>query len=250
MCRPRLQRFKHVFWRNSMQPKAAMIFAAGFGKRMAPLTDGTPKPMLKVLNTPLIDHAFALLRSTSIKKFVVNTHYLAQQVEDHVSSIEGAVYLREVPDLLETGGGLKNALPLLGAGPVVTVNSDLIFTEGSPLPALMAVWNPEKMDALLALVPIENTIAHNGAGDFFCDPEGRLSRKGAQVSAPFVYTGVQIVKTDGLAKISDRVFSLNKLWDQMIATRRAYGMIYPGQWVDIGTPTGFAAAEQVLLRDV
>ena len=227
-----------------MTPKAAMIFAAGFGTRMAPLTDHTPKPMLSVAGKPLINHSLDLL--DGITNIVVNTHYLADQLEHHLRNTPHVTCLRESPDILETGGGLKNALPLLGADPVLVLNSDAVFVGANPLPALLSHWNPSKMDALLTLVPITNTIEHTGAGDFFCGNDGQLSRRGENPAAPYVYTGVQILKTDRLAEIKQSAFSLNLLWDQMIAEGRAYGLIYDGKWVDVGRPAGITAAEKAL----
>lgn len=227
-----------------MTPKAAMIFAAGFGTRMAPLTDTMPKPMLSVAGKPLINHSLDLL--DGITNIVVNTHYLANQLEDHLRNTPHVTYLRESPDILETGGGLKNALPLLGSDPVVVLNSDAVFVGDTPIPALLSHWDPAKMDALLTLVPIANTIEHKGAGDFFCGTDGQLSRRGENPAAPYVYTGVQILKTDRLAAIPQTAFSINLLWDQMIAEGRAFGLVYSGKWVDVGRPSGITAAEKAL----
>lgn len=227
-----------------MTPKAAMIFAAGFGTRMAPLTDTMPKPLLSVAGKPLINHSLDLL--DGITNIVVNTHYLADQLEDHLRNTPHVTCLRESPDILETGGGLKNALPLLGSDPVVVLNSDAVFVGDSPLPALLSHWDPNKMDALLTLVPIANTIEHRGAGDFFCGVDGQLSRRGKNPAAPYVYTGVQILKTDQLAAIPQTAFSLNLLWDQMISEGRAFGLVYSGKWVDVGRPSGITAAEKAL----
>nr|WP_323778054.1 nucleotidyltransferase family protein [Amylibacter sp.] len=227
-----------------MTPKSAMVFAAGFGTRMAPLTDRTPKPMLPVAGKPLINHSLDLL--DGIENIVVNTHYLADHLENHLRDTPHVTCLRESPDILETGGGLKNALPLLGADPVIVLNSDAVFVGDSPIPALLSHWDPAKMDALLILVPIANTIEHKGAGDFVCNAAGQLSRRGKNPAAPYVYTGVQILKTDRLAAIKETAFSLNLLWDQMIAEGRAFGLVYDGKWVDVGRPAGITAAEKAL----
>ncbi|GGA18374.1 nucleotidyltransferase family protein [Neptunicoccus cionae] len=227
-----------------MIPKTAMIFAAGFGTRMAPLTDKTPKPLIEVDGKPLIDHALSLL--DGFQNIVVNTHYLADQIETHLAGKTHVTCLQEVPEILETGGGLKNALPLLGPDPVVVMNSDAVFAGPNPVPELLARWNPDHMDALLSLVPIEQTIAHEGAGDFSCDGDGALIRRGNNPTAPYVYTGVQILKTDRLSGIAETSFSLNLLWNQMIAERRAFGWVYGGKWVDVGRPSGIQAAEKAL----
>lgn len=221
----------------------AMVFAAGFGTRMAPLTDTMPKPMISVAGKPLIDHALALLDGVST--VVVNTHYRAAQLEDYLQDRD-VIYVREEPDVLETGGGLKNALPVLGEGAVLTLNSDVIFTGENPVSRLQEAWDPARMDALLTLIPIENTVEYTGVGDFSMDAEGRIERRGARDSAPFVYGSVQILKTELLATIPEPAFSLNVIWDQMIAKGRAFGLPYDGRWVDVGRPEGIAVAERVL----
>jgi MurNAc alpha-1-phosphate uridylyltransferase len=223
----------------------AMIFAAGFGTRMRPLTDTLPKPLIEVAEKPLIDHALGLLDGVST--IVVNTHYLADQMEAHLQGRE-VTCIREIPDVLETGGGLKNALPVLGDSPVLTLNADVIFAGGNPVAALQRAWDPVRMDALLMLIPIANTVEYSGAGDFFLN-DGLIERRGSRKAAPFVYGSVQIVKTELLADVAETAFSLNVIWDRMIAQGRAYGLPYSGRWVDVGRPEGIAVAEQVL-RDV
>jgi MurNAc alpha-1-phosphate uridylyltransferase len=226
-----------------MKVDRAMVFAAGFGTRMAPLTDTLPKPLIHVAGRPLIDHALQLL--DGISRIVVNTHYRAAQMEAHLAG-RNVTCLREEPEVLETGGGLKNALPVLGDGPVLTLNSDVIFAGKNAVDALQKAWNPDRMDALLTLIPVENTVEYSGVGDFFADGEGRISRRGSRSTAPFVYGSVQIIKTDLLAEITENAFSLNVIWDQMIAQKRAFGLPYDGAWVDVGRPEGIAVAEQVL----
>jgi MurNAc alpha-1-phosphate uridylyltransferase len=223
----------------------AMVFAAGFGTRMKPLTDTMPKPLIEVAGRPLINHALGLLDGVSV--VVVNTHYRADQLEAHLEA-RGVICIREEPEVLETGGGLKNALPVLGDDPVLTLNSDVIFAGGNPVAALQAAWDPEQMDALLMLIPVENTVGYSGVGDFFLN-DGHIVRRGNHDAAPYVYGSVQILKTELLAEVSDAAFSLNVIWDQMIEKGRAFGLPYDGRWVDVGRPEGIAVAEQVL-RDV
>ncbi len=221
----------------------AMVFAAGFGTRMAPLTDTLPKPLIPVAGKPLIDHALDLL--SDVSTVVVNTHYRAAQLEDYLAD-RNVVCLREEPEVLETGGGLKNALSVLGNGAVFTLNSDVIYAGPNPVDALQAAWDPDTMDALLTLIPVENTVEYSGPGDFYLDEMGRIERRGSRKSAPFVYGSVQILKTDLLAEVSQNAFSLNLIWDQMIAKGRAFGLPYEGRWVDVGRPDGIGVAEQVL----
>lgn len=220
----------------------AMVFAAGFGTRMKPLTDTMPKPLIEVAGKPLIDHSLALL--DGVVTVVVNTHYRADQLEAHLNGRE-VVCIREDPEVLETGGGLKNALPVLGGDPVLTLNSDVIFAGDNPVTALQEAWDPARMDALLTLVAVENTVEYSGVGDFYLN-EGRIERRGTREAAPFVYGSVQIIKTALLAEAKETAFSLNMVWDQMIAEGRAFGLPYGGRWVDVGRPKGIAVAEKVL----
>ena len=209
---------------------------------MKPLTDTLPKPLIEVAGKPLIDHALALLDGVST--VVVNTHYRAEQLEAHLKGRD-VICLREEPEVLETGGGLKNALSVLGEGPVLTLNSDVIFAGHNPVVALQKAWNADQMDALLTLIPVEKTVEYSGVGDFFLN-DGLIERRGARPAAPYVYGSVQIIKTELLKNVTESAFSLNVIWDQMIAQGRAYGLPYDGRWVDVGRPEGIAVAEGIL----
>lgn len=231
-----------------MRPEAAMIFAAGFGTRMAPLTDTCPKPMLPLGDRPMIDYCIAMIREAGDFRIVVNTHYLADQIETHLATIANLQCIREEPEILETGGGLRNALPLLGEAPVITANSDVLWSGPNPVRQLLAAWQPDRMDGLMAMVPLTAARGHDGAGDFFLEPDGRLRRKANAAAAPYVYGGVQIIKTKGLADFSETGFSVSKLWDRMIAAGRLFGAVYPGGWTDIGHPAGLQLAEQALRK--
>ena len=147
--------------------------------------------------------------------------------------------------MLETGGGLRHALPLLGDGPVFTMNPDAIWSGPNPLRALAQAWDGEKMDALLMCVPPDQAIGRVGGGDFVMDADGRLSR-----GAGMIYGGAQILKTDLLATVPDRVFSLNVIWDRMLEQGRAYGLNHPGKWCDVGNPEGLKLAEAMVAQDV
>lgn len=217
-----------------------MIFAAGKGTRMAPLTDHTPKPLIRVGGQTLLDRALDLGRDAGIGHVVVNTHYLGSQICDHVAGRDIAVS-DESGLLLETGGGLRKALPLLGDGPVITMNPDVIWTGTNPVRALLDAWDDTRMDALLMLVPLARTHGRQGDGDFSLDNDGRLIRRG-----DLVYGGAQIIRPDRLTEIPDQVFSLNRLWDLMIAADRAFGMVHAGEWCDVGRPDCIPLAERLL----
>lgn len=217
-----------------------MIFAAGKGTRMAPLTDVTPKPLIPVAGRSLLDRALVLAREAGIDRIVVNTHHLGGQIRDHLAGT-GIAISDEAELLLETGGGLRKALPLLGAGPVLTLNPDVIWTGPNPLARLLAAWDGRKMDALLMLVPLGRSHGRQGGGDFSLDPAARLIRKG-----DLVYGGAQILRPDRLGQIPEEVFSLNRLWDLMIAEDRAHGLVHAGAWCDVGRPDCIPLAEGLL----
>lgn len=224
---------------DTAPPDTLMLFAAGKGTRMAPLTDTTPKPMIPVAGRPLLDHALALARAGGARRIVVNTHHLGDQIAAHLAGSDVAIS-DERDALLETGGGLKKALPLIGDSPVLTLNPDVVWAGPNPVAALRAAWRGD-MDALLMLVPADRAEGRIGGGDFALDAEGRITRGGR-----FVYTGAQIIRTDGLAAIPDAVFSLNLLWDRMIADGRAFGIVHAGRWCDVGRPDCIALAEALL----
>ena len=217
-----------------------MLFAAGFGSRMGALTASRPKPLIEVAGKPLIDHALDLADAAGITKIVANLHYLGNQIADHLQNRDIQLSW-ERDQILETGGGLKAALPLLGDGPVLTLNTDAVWSGQNPLTQLLTAWDPAKMDALLLLLPAENALGHSGKGDFLLDPHGHISRANG-ANAP-IYLGAQILKTEGLLAISEPFFSLNRLWDIAIANDRAFGLIHHGGWCDVGRPEGIALAE-------
>lgn len=223
-------------------PKSLMLFAAGFGTRMGALTKDTPKPLIKVAGRSLIDHALELVPRKKIDKVVANLHYKPEQLEQHLIG-KGVTTIREEPDILDTGGGLRNALPLLGDGPVITCNSDAVWSGPNPVELLLSAWQPQRMDALLICIPMDRVHGREGAGDFTIEPDGQLTRGGSAV-----YGGVQILKTDLLAEVSETAFSLNSVWNRMAESNRLFGLTYPGRWCDVGHPGGIAEAEAMLAQ--
>ena len=211
-------------------PFPVLIYAAGFGRRMGALTKDKPKPLVPVKGRALIDYAVDIARESGAQTILVNLHYKHQMLADHLRDAPVQTRL-ELPDILETGGGLKAALPQLGAGPVVTINSDAIWQGENPIAALRAHWQPERLEALLLCIERTRAHGHSGAGDFSLAENGCLQRGGN-----LVYTGVQIIKTEGLMAIEQRAFSLNLLWAQMIERQGVYGAVYRGNWCDVGHP--------------
>jgi MurNAc alpha-1-phosphate uridylyltransferase len=234
----------------SVQLDTAMLMAAGLGKRMRPLTATRPKPLVRVAGQALIDHALDRIEDAGIRRTVVNVHYLADAVEAHLQARArqtGADYpvSDERAKLLETGGGLIHALPLLGDAPFLCANSDNLWINGpgDSIRLLASRWDDAEMDALLLVIPHARATGHRGLGDFHLDPQGRLSRRKSGRVAPFVYTGVQIISPRLIQDPPSDVFSTNIFWDRAIVQGRAYGMTHSGLWFDVGTPEAIPLVE-------
>lgn len=222
-------------------PSMTMVFAAGFGTRMGSLTKSRPKPLIEVAGRSLLDRALQLTQDANTHSFV-NAHYKSEMLEAHLKDRPNVEVLVEQPNILDTGGGLKAALPKLGNTPVFTLNSDAVWAGPNPLEILRAAWRPEHMKALLLLIPIASTVGYSRSGNFTVDARGCLSRS----PSGLVYTGAQILHTGGLESIPEQSFSLNRLWDQMLPKNQVFGVQYPGRWADVGTPEGIPLAEQML----
>jgi MurNAc alpha-1-phosphate uridylyltransferase len=232
-------------------PHTAMIMAAGLGKRMRPLTATKPKPLIEVAGKPLLDHVLEKLRSAGVRKVVVNVHYLADALEAHLASRQHGlevVISDERKLLLETGGGLVKACPLIDCDPFLALNSDNLWIDGpaDTLKLLASQWDDERMDALLLLVPLARARNHNGMGDFHMDRTGRLRRRERSHVAPFVFTGVQMVSKRLLRDAPDGPFSTNVLWNRAIEEGRCFGAVHQGLWFDVGTPKAIPMTEAAL----
>jgi N-acetyl-alpha-D-muramate 1-phosphate uridylyltransferase len=222
-------------------PDSLMLFAAGFGTRMGAMTRDRPKPLIPVAGRALIDHALEQTRGLGLNRIVVNLHYRAEMIRAHLAGWDRVTFSDETETLLETGGGLKAALPLLSGNSVLTLNSDAVWAGPSPLVCLRDAWNGARMDALLLLLPTSHAAGHQGHGDFTADAEGRLQR-----GTDLVYSGAQIIRTEDVAAYPVRQFSLNRVWDGMAERDRLFGLIYPGRWCDVGQPESIALAEAML----
>lgn len=226
-------------------PDALMLFAAGLGTRMRELTRDRPKPLIEVAGRPLIDHALDLALAARVGRIVVNVHYLAGQIRAHLAH-HPVVLSDETAALLETGGGLAHALPLLAADPVFTLNTDAVWTGANPLGELRTAWRGWE-EGLLLLVPREVATGYAGRGDFDLDDAGRVVR-----GTGYVYTGAQILRTSRFAARTPGAYSINPVWDEMIAEGVLYGSVHAGGWCDVGRPESIALAEAMLhsSRDV
>ncbi|EAR53022.1 nucleotidyltransferase family protein [Oceanicola granulosus HTCC2516] len=219
---------------------AGLFFAAGLGTRMAPLTDNRPKPLIEVGGTTLLDHALDLGDAAGIAPQVVNIHYLPDMIATHVA--HRPVRLSDERDaLLETGGGLRKARPLLGPGPVFTMNTDAVWDGPNPFDMLRAGWDGGRMEALLLCVPLERALGHPGRGDFTFAADGRIDYGPGPI-----YTGAQIIDPAVLDEIDDDAFSMRLAWDRLIARGTCYGLTYAGRWCDVGRPECLDLAESLL----
>jgi MurNAc alpha-1-phosphate uridylyltransferase len=228
-------------------PKTAMVLAAGLGTRMRPLTIHRPKALVEVGGKPLIDHALDRLRDAGVERAVVNVHYLADSLEAYLGArARPAIAISdERARLLETGGGLKKARPLLGDEPIFAANIDSVWIENRPaLDALAAAWDPAEMDAVLLLAPLADTLGFDGPGDFFMAPDGRLTHRGEAAAAPFAYVGFQILKPQLVDPgPADEPFSIFPYWMRAAEAGRLRGVVLDGFWMHVGDPEARDAAE-------
>jgi MurNAc alpha-1-phosphate uridylyltransferase len=238
----------------SLVPRLAMVLAAGKGVRMRPLTDKIPKPLVAVGGKPLIDHVLDRLAEAGVETAVVNVHYLADQIENHLAGRRAPkiVISDERGELLDTGGGVVKALPVLGAAPFFHLNADNIWIDGVKpnLLRLAAAFDPGRMDALLLLAATSGSVGYGGRGDFTMAPDGQLARRRERNVAPFVYAGVAILHPALFSTAPPGAFSLNLLFDRAIEAGRFYGLRLEGVWMHVGTPEAIAAAETAILASV
>ncbi len=233
-------------------PDYAMVLAAGLGKRMRPITDNIPKPLVTVWNKTLLDHALDALAAADVGRSVVNVHYLADQIEQHLKSrkMPDITISDERAELLDSGGGIKNAMGLLGSEPFYLLNADSFWIEGRTpnLQSLAKIWDGERMDILLLVTAHNRAVGFDGKGDFFMDPAGGLVRRGKEQIAPFIYAGAAILSPRIFANTPDGPFSINMLFDQAIEQDRLFGAQLDGLWLHVGTPDAIANAEQAIAR--
>ena len=228
-------------------PKTAMVLAAGLGTRMRPLTDDRPKALVEVGGRALIDHVLDRLAEAGVERAVVNVHWFAERLEGHLAARARGpeiIISDERTELLETGGGLKRAAPLLGHEPVFVANIDSVWIDrGDALNQLARLWNPSIMDAALLLATREGAIGFEGDGDFFLAEDGRLTFRGEEWSAPFAYMGVHITRPDYAAAGPDGPFSLSGLWRESARAGRLFGCVLDGDWMHVGDPQARGEAE-------
>lgn len=252
---PRLVNLKNWFIEHDIEEKsrkksqkytsshinAAMVLCAGFGKRMKPLTNDCPKPLLPIAEKPILLRTIDKLTKLGITKIGVNGHYLSNKIEKAVSSNSSSISYFHEEDILETGGGVLNALPTLGKKPFFVINGDELWLDEKEeiLDQMLNIWDERKMDALLLLYPKEKFNQWPGRGDFFINDQGQLTRPQSDELAPFIFTGIQILKPSLFEGIKEKKFSLNKIYDLAKTQNRLYGHIYDGQWFHVSTPEDY-----------
>jgi N-acetyl-alpha-D-muramate 1-phosphate uridylyltransferase len=236
----------------SSMPKAAMVFAAGLGVRMRPLTDSLPKPLIKVAGKPLIDHCLDRFAEAGVERAVVNVHWLADQIEAHLAgrARPQIIFSDERAQLLDQGGGVRRALPMLGRAPFFLCNTDAFWIEGprSNLARLAASFDPERMDAALLIAAAAGAVGVDWPGDFACDADGRLTPREDRHIAPFVYAGVAIIKSELFTGRQPDVFRLAPLLFEAARKGRLFGLRLDGLWLHVGRPESIAEAERAIDR--
>jgi MurNAc alpha-1-phosphate uridylyltransferase len=233
--------------------RSAMILAAGRGERMRPLTDTVPKPLIPVAGRSMLDRAMDRLEDHGIRNLVINVHHLGEQIARHVGS--GRAHIVREDHLLETGGSVKNALPLLGEEPFFVLNGDGLWSDGTipVLKRLETEWNPARMDALLLLHPIDQAIGREARdrGDYFLDDVGakgasKARHRGDEAGAPYLFASISVCDSRLFRGAPDGPFSLLRLWNRAEAAGHLYGLLHDGKWFHVGTPQALAEAETVL----
>ena len=231
-------------------PQSGMVLAAGLGTRMRPITDRIPKPLVSLGGKTLLDHALDRLSDAGVPRAVVNVHYKAEMIARHLEGRrEPAIALSVEDELLETGGGILKALPLLD-DVFYVVNSDVFWLDGK-VPALRRLadaWDGERVDTLLLLQRTTNALGYEGIGDFIVDPLGGVRRRREREVAPHLFAGVQIVHRRLFDGEKPGKFSVNRLWDRALAAGRLAAIVHDGEWYHVGTPEALALAEARLVN--
>ncbi|MCB8839999.1 nucleotidyltransferase family protein [Aurantimonas sp. VKM B-3413] len=233
------------------KPKKAMVLAAGLGKRMRPITSTMPKPLVEIRGKALIDYGLDALARNGVETVVVNVHYLPDLMRAHLKKRTDMeiVISDEREELLDSGGGIVKALPLLGDEPFYVVNSDTFWIDGyrDNLDLLSELWDGAKMDVSLLISDMRQSTGYDGRGDFVMDAEGRLTRVGERDFSPFIYAGAAILKPEVFAGMAVEKFSLNRVFDTTIEAGRLFGVRLDGVWITVGTPAAIREAEAAFL---
>lgn len=233
-------------------PKTAMVLAAGLGMRMRPITESTPKPLIKVSGKTLLDYGLDALSAVGVSKAVVNVHHLAAQIENHVAgrTAPQVIISDERETLMNSGGGVVKALPQLGRDPFFILNADSFWIEGYQpnLDRMIDSWDGDTMDILLLLSSMNSAVGYDAPGDYMMEPDGRLERRGDNPTAPFAYAGAAIVNPQIFEDPPNGAFGLVEIFDRAMAAGRLFGMRMDGLWLHVGTPQAIKDAEKAIAR--
>ncbi len=234
---------------SGCRPRTGMVLAAGLGLRMRPITDRIPKPMVTVAGSTMLDRAIAHLRAAGVERIVVNLYWKGEVIRRHLAKQDDIIFSDESDALLETGGGVARALPLLGDHPFFVANGDIVWFNGvrPALQRLTEAWDDERMDALLLMQRTPSAHGYEGPGDFFLDPLGRPRRRGEREVAPYLFAGVQILHPRLVRDAPEGPFSLNLLYDRALAARRLFGLVHDGEWYHVGTPDSLAEIDKLII---
>lgn len=237
--------------RSAAKPRTAMILAAGLGKRMRPITSTIPKPLVEVQNKALIDYGLDALARNGVERVVVNVHYMPDLMRAHLRKRRDmeVVVSDETDRLLESGGGIVRALPLLGEEPFYLLNADTFWIDGyrDNLDLMADLWDPASADMLLLIAEMRQSTGYDGRGDFVMDREGRLRRRAERNMSPFIYAGAAIMKPSTFHGMPEETFSLNRVFDALIETDHLYGVRLDGLWLTVGTPKAVREADAAFL---
>ncbi len=227
--------------------ETAMILGAGFGTRMAPLTDAMPKPLVPLCGKPLIDWPIDRLAAAGVTRFVINTHYLPDQMVAHFKHRDDVI-LNFEPEIQETGGGVRDALAQIGPDPFFVTSSDAIWFDGiePAVQRMLDAWDPKKMDALLLLVSVPGSYGYDGPGDYYLGPDQRAEHRGDRMVAPYLFGGLQILKPFLFDDAPDGPFPLRTIYNKVQETERLFGITHDGEWYHVGTPESLKEVEEVI----
>jgi len=232
------------------RPHTAMVLSAGLGKRMQPLTLTTPKPLIPVLGKTMLDRHLDRLAEWGVEKTIVNVHHLADKIREHVKDRKAPVIKisDETDALLETGGGVARALPLLGDDPFFVLNGDVVWNDGpqSTFTRLWQAFDPDECDVVLLMHPVSRAHGYDGHGDFHMDPHGSVRRRGTDKVAPYVFAGVQLLHPNIMADYPEGAFSLNVIYDRAMEAGRLRAVVHDGDWYHVGTPDSVTATEHLM----
>ena len=231
---------------SQLVPKKAMVLAAGLGSRMRPLTESIPKPLVQVDGKALIDHALDRLEGAGVNEIIINTFYLAELLEDHLSQRNSPkIQISREHELLDTGGGVHKALGFLGNAPFYVINSDAFWLNGpfDTLIQMAETWQESKMDGLLLLNSTVEAYGYDGQGDFDSDSNGCLSRRLEGYVSPWLFTGIQLLHPRLFNNAPHGIFSLNELYNKALKTERLFGTVHDGEWFHVGTPKDLGETE-------